>query len=204
MKLVVAIPLVLSFLVLGCGSSTEPSGSSPDGSLEAEASAPAADGGADASLASDASRSDGEGGACEPVGIVGPGGTIPRPTGSALRLELVYQGSAIAVREVRGVDMVIAPSVGPFEPGKNSGYWIELRDSSDRKLFTRLVRDPTRLEVPPPPDGGPFTNLLVPECTPKTILADLPNDPSATKIIVFGDGYVEPKSGARELGRFQL
>src|SRR5688500_185574 len=49
--------------------------------------------------------------------IVKSGETITRPSGSALRLELVYQGSSIGVRKVRGVDMILQKSDGPFTPG---------------------------------------------------------------------------------------
>src|SRR5688572_9733667 len=60
--------------------------------------------------------------------LVKSGETITRPTGSVMRLELVYQGSAVGVRKVRGVDMILSPSAGPFSAGKHTGYWADVVD----------------------------------------------------------------------------
>ena len=137
-----------------------------------------------------------------PAFVVNPGGTFnPRPTGSVLRLQLIYQGSALGVVEAKGIATTLAPADGPFQPGTNSGYWAELRDGADHRLFTRLLRDPTRMEVAGP-DGG-FAQILIPKCSRKPIPLDVPNDPLARVLIVFGSPY-GTQGGAVEIARFSL
>ncbi len=134
--------------------------------------------------------------------IVPRGGTITRPKGSALRLQLVYQGAAIGVTQVRGVDMVLAPSGGPFVPGKAGGYWVESR-SSAALLYQVPFRDPTVREAPGAPGGGGFSNSTIDRCEPKIILADVPNDSSASELRVYGSPYGTVET-AVELARFEL
>jgi hypothetical protein len=136
--------------------------------------------------------------------VVASGGTITRPTGSALRLQLVYQGAAIGVTQVRGVDMVLPPADGPFAAGKVSGYWVESR-SATAPLYQHLFRDPTVREAPPPPGpgGGGFSNSTIDRCEPKIILADVPNDPAATELRIYGSPYGTVEA-AVELARFKL
>jgi hypothetical protein len=112
--------------------------------------------------------------------IAASGGSIARPVGSALRLQLVYQGSSIGITQVRGVDKVLSPADGPFTAGKVSGYWFETR-SPTTTTYQRLFQDPTNLEAPGDPGGGGFMNFTIDRCTPKHFLADVPNDPSSRK-----------------------
>ena len=51
---------------------------------------------------------------------VGPGGSIARPVGSVLRLQLTYQGSDIGVTEARGVDVLLSKSDGADVPNNPS------------------------------------------------------------------------------------
>jgi hypothetical protein len=132
---------------------------------------------------------------------VGPGGTIARPVGSALRLQLTYQGSDIGVTEARGVDMLLSKGDGPFAPGAVAGYWVETR-SAGATIYQHLLQDPTTIEAVGG-GGGSFTNLPVDRCTPKLILADVPNDPSVTEIVVYGSPY-GTNDGAVELARFTV
>ena len=138
----------------------------------------------------------------EPV-LVPNGGTLVRPpTGSVLRLELVYQGDAIGILDARDVDMVISPSDGPFTAGANSGYWAEVRDASGAASFTRLFQDPTNIEGPGPGPGD-LVNATIDRCTAKLILLSVPNDASATSLVVFGSPY-GTEGAASELARFTL
>jgi hypothetical protein len=138
-----------------------------------------------------------------PTGIlVSAGGTLqPRPVGSALRLQLVYQGTALGITRAAGVDFMLPPSDGPFKAGTNAGYWFELQDGSGSALYTRPLQDPTQLEGAGP-DGG-FVNATVPLCDAKAISVDVPNNPNGHAVVVFGSPY-GTSMGAAELGRFQL
>ena len=132
---------------------------------------------------------------------VAPGGVIARPVGSALRLQLTYQGTDIGVTDARGVDMTLAPADGPFTPGKVAGYWVEAR-SGKTTTYQHLFEDPTTMEAVGPGGEG-FMNLPIDRCTPKLILADVPNDPSTTDLVIFGSPY-GTNDGAVELGHFTI
>ncbi len=132
---------------------------------------------------------------------VGPGGTIARPAGSALRLQLTYQGTDIGVNDARGVDMILAPADGPFTPGVIAGYWVEARSGSTT-TYQHLLQDPTTMEAVGE-GGGSFKQLPIDRCTAKLILADVPNDPSTTDLVIFGSPY-GTNDGAVELGHFAI
>ena len=132
--------------------------------------------------------------------IATSGSTIRQPVGSVQRFQLVYQGSAVGVAALRGVDMTISGSDGPFIPGKHSGYWAEVRDASGAATFTRLFQDPTRVEAPG--NNGGFSNSTVDKCIAKTILVDVPRSPTGSVLVIFGNGYAQ--GTAAELGRFTL
>lgn len=132
---------------------------------------------------------------------VGAGGVITRPVGSALRLQLTYQGTEIGVNQARGVDMILAPADGPFTPGKVAGYWVEARSGSTT-TYQHLFEDPTKLEAVGAGGNG-FTNVPVDRCTPKLILADVPNDPSTNELVIYGSPY-GTNDGAVELGHFTI
>jgi hypothetical protein len=132
---------------------------------------------------------------------VGPGGTIARPVGSVLRLQLTYQGSDIGVTQARGVDMLVSKGDGPFTPGAVAGYWVETR-SAGATIYQHLLEDPTKIEAVGAGGSG-FTNLPVDRCVAKIILADVPNNPSITDIVIYGSPY-GTNDGAVELGHFTI
>ena len=138
-----------------------------------------------------------------PTGVlVNAGGTlVPRPIGSALRFQLVYQGTALGITRAAGVDFTLPPSDGPFKAGTSAGYWFELQDGSSNALYTRLLQDPTQVEGPSG-DGG-FVHGVVPLCDAKEISIDVPNNPAGRALVVFGSPYGTSMSAA-ELGRFVL
>lgn len=130
------------------------------------------------------------------------GGAIVRPVGSALRLQLVYQGSSIVVSNVRGVYIILASGDGPLLPTKVAGYWYETR-SGTTTAYQHLFRDPTNQEGAPGGPNGQFSNSTIDRCVAKTILADVPNDPSTTEIVVYGSPY-GTQDVALELARFAV
>jgi hypothetical protein len=188
--------------VAGCGGAT----STPGGDGTGDARQPGQPGASTDSPATGSSSTGKQvvGASCAkptPV-IVASGGVIARPTGSVMRLQLVYQGTSIGVTDVRGVDMILPRADGPFVPGKVAGYWFETRDGSST-TYQHLFQDPTSLEAPGAPGGGGFAQVPVDRCSPKLILADLPSSPSATELIVYGSPY-GTSDGAVELARFTL
>jgi hypothetical protein len=198
------LALGLATTLMACGGSTAGS----DGPSPGAGTPTAGDNRSPASSVTDApkgaSESTTSAGSCPtPATVLVPsGGVIARPAGSALRLQLVYQGTSIGVKEVRGVDMILAPADGPFAAGEVSGYWVESR-SGATTTYQHLFRDPTVQEAPGAPDGSGFTNSTIERCTEKLILADVPNDGSATEILVFGSPY-GTQDAAIELARFTI
>jgi hypothetical protein len=136
--------------------------------------------------------------------LVTSGSTItPRPTGSALRLDVLYQGYAMGIDGIKGWDAIVPADSGPLKAGFNSGYWFELQDATGVTLYTHWINDPTRLEAPgPSPDGG-FTNSVRPLCDEKSIRLELPNDPDGKAIVIYGSPY-GTQNVASELARFIL
>jgi hypothetical protein len=134
--------------------------------------------------------------------LVPSGGVIARPAGSALRLQLVYQGTAIGVTNVRGVDMILPPPSGPFTPGAVAGYWVETRSAS-ATTYQHIFQDPTVQEGFGGPGGGDFSNTTIDRCTAKIILADVPNDGSTSEVVIYGSPY-GTNDGAIELARFTV
>jgi hypothetical protein len=186
MKTSSLLAFAASALVLGCGGATEQT--SGGGAANAGESPSAGGTGTDCDAPAEV--------------LVSSGGRIARPVGSVLRLTLVYQGAGIGVRSVDEVDMVIAPTDGPLREGVNSGYWAETRDAA-AALYQRTLRDPTVQEAPADPDGGDYSNATVDRCEPKTLLVDVPNDPAATELRIYGSPY-GTQLAATELARFTL
>jgi hypothetical protein len=103
-------------------------------------------------------------------------------------------------------EQVVGTSDGPFTPGLNSGHWVELRDASDRTLFTVVEHQlvPESAEGPGP-DGG-FMNVPVCPSNGIILLTNLPNDAAATHVVFFGDALdgVADSGPTREIARFAL
>lgn len=190
--------LLLFFLVACGGATNEPSGPATNAPAETATSAPTTT----APSQGDAPKNDAKNDCASPASVIAKSGTtIRQPVGSVQRFQLVYQGSDVGVTSLRGVDMIIAGSDGPFSVGKHSGYWAEVRDGSGKTTFTRLLQDPTRLEAPGP--NGTFTNGTVDKCIAKTILVDVPRSPSGSILVILGTGY-GGQGTASELARFTL
>jgi hypothetical protein len=191
-------PFLFAFCSLACGGATNEPTETPGGAStvttppESPTKAPAAN-----DSPTTASDTD----CASPASVIAKSGTtIRQPVGSAQRFQLVYQGSALGVTALRGVDMIIGGSDGPFTPGTNSGFWAEVRTASGKTTFTRLLMDPTRQEAPA--GNGGFTNSTIDKCIAKTILVDVPRSPSGSVLVVFGSPYGQ--ATASELGRFTL
>lgn len=66
------------------------------------------------------------------------GGTGPV---HALRLTFVRQGDQLRLHSKIPVEVMLPPGDPAAEPG-DRGFWLELRDSSDRSIFRRALHDP--------------------------------------------------------------
>lgn len=155
---------LLCLLLLACGGATneptEAPATGPTSSTPAEA--PAQTPGANDSKTTDAPKSD----CASPAPVIAKSGTTIRPpVGSVQRFQLVYQGSEIGVTALRGVDMIVGGSDGPFSVAKHSGYWAEVRDASGKTTFTRLFQDPTHREAPA--GNGGFGNATIDSASPR-------------------------------------
>jgi hypothetical protein len=184
---------------LGCGGATneptDPSAGTPS-ETPAESRAPSAPG------QNDSPTSDTTSECPSPAPVIARSGTtIRQPVGSVQRFQLVYQGSDVGVTALRGVDMIVGGSDGPFSAQQHAGYWAEVRDASGTTTFTRLLQDPTRQEVPA--GNGGFANATIDKCIAKTILVDVPRSASGSVLVVFGMAY-GAQATATELARFTL
>lgn len=190
-------PSLFSLLLCACGGATnEPSGPTTSSSSETAPSQSHGD------APKTEAKTDAKNDCASPAPVIAKSGTtIRQPVGSVQRFQLVYQGSDVGVTSLRGVDMIIAGSDGPFSAGKNSGYWAEVHDPSGKTTFTRLLQDPTRLEAPGP--NGTFTNGTVDKCIAKTMLVDVPRSTTGSVLVIFGTGY-GTQGTASELARFTL
>ena len=114
--------LFLSFFVclVACGGATNEPSEVPGGASAANTpnEPPATTPGSNDSQPATAPAND-----CpSPASVIAKSGTTLRqPVGSAQRFQLVYQGSALGVTALRGVDMIIGGSDGTFTADKNSG-----------------------------------------------------------------------------------
>src|SRR2546428_604070 len=66
-----------------------------------------------------------------------------RPPRKTLRLTFRVTDGNIRLVSYERIEMVCPPSIGERpEAGKHGGFWVELRDASDRVLFHRLLHSP--------------------------------------------------------------
>lgn len=211
MRVISLLSIVLVASAAACGGATgsEISGGAGTGGPGAEPGKPGASGteapGSEPGVPAKRGGAGGVAGAecATPTNVlVASGGTIARPDGSALRLQLVYQGASIGVTNIVGVDKLLSPGGGPFTAGGTSGYWVEAR-SGTHATYQHLFRDPTNLEAPAGPGGQGFSNSTIDRCMPKSISADVPNSTLLTEIVIYGSPY-GTQDVAIELARFAV
>ena len=131
------------------------------------------------------------------------GGEVTLPNAAAMRFELVYKGHNLGVRVIKPIEATSATGDGPFTPAKTTGYWVELRDASNRILFTRKIVDPSHAETPRESESDPQRRVALEMCAPKAIFFELPQVSGATQLVMFGSPY-GTDSPAEEIGRFTL
>lgn len=126
-----------------------------------------------------------------------------------LRLTFRASGGELRLESYERLPTICPPStrVRP-EVGRNSGFWVELRDAAGRVRFHRILHDPlgTSVEIHEP-DGT--RRRVVGPPRDASFVVFLPDDPEATHVAVIGDVRVAQRDASRlpaaaELARFAL
>jgi hypothetical protein len=113
--------------------------------------------------------------------------------------------------------MICPPSIGQRpEAGKHGGFWVELRDASDRVLFHRVLHSPLGDSVEVHSPDGKIKREFGPS-SESTFEVLLPDQDAARTVVLMGEyldaararreraeGPGEPAKGARELARFEV
>lgn len=147
-----------------------------------------------------------------------------RPARKTLRLTFrVSDGEARLVKYER-LNMITPPSVGEApQVGTHGGFWVELRDPSDRVLFHRVLHLPLQDSVEVHSPDGKIQRIMG-EPAESTFEVLVPDYDDASTLALIGE-YLDPKEriarhaerlrqvmegelvsveGARELARFEL
>lgn len=139
-----------------------------------------------------------------------PGQQFARPQ-SPRTLRLIFKSSEGEVRLLSHarVSMICPPSSGtPPQPGRNGGFWIELRDDAGNLRFHRLLQHPLGDSVElHEPDGTIRRVFGAPSESVFMVL--LPDDPEATSVVLMGDLNPAQRDAARlpsaaEIARFDI
>ena len=107
----------------------------------------------------------------------------PPPT--ALRLTFAYSGDSLRLVASRAVGMIVPPS-DPIDGYQGqAGFWAELRNSTGRTIYRRIMHDPfpSYHEVHSP--EAPPTHTLV-RNREGTFEIVLPAPPPGSRIVFFG------------------
>jgi hypothetical protein len=136
----------------------------------------------------------------------GPGGSSRR----SLRLTFRVADGEVRLVGYERLDMIPPPSIGERpEAGKHGGFWMELRDTSDRVLFHRVLDNPLGDSVEVHSPDGKIQRVFgaVKENVFEVLL---PDDSNAETVALMGES-LEPVtlrkrevSAAGELARFAV
>jgi hypothetical protein len=135
------------------------------------------------------------------------------PSRKTLRLTFQTVDGQVRLLQQERLDMITPPMVGePPEAGKNSGFWIELRDDKGSVLAHRLIHSPLRAAVEAhSPDGSIKRVKGAPTNTTFEVL--LPDRDGASTAVLIGQPAEGPHgmvtetvaaAGSQELARFSL
>lgn len=65
----------------------------------------------------------------------------------ALRLTFEYDQDKIRLVERRRVDMIVPPPTTAPPTKNHSGFWIEIKDGKDKRLYSRVEHNPIRYDL---------------------------------------------------------
>jgi hypothetical protein len=133
-----------------------------------------------------------------------------RQSRKSVRLTFRVADGEVRLLSHERLNMICPPSIGERpEVGKHGGFWMELRDASDRVLFHRLLHSPLGDSVEVySPDGKIRREFGA--VTESEFEVLLPDDADARSIVLIGE-YLDPTrareeraGGAHELARFDV
>lgn len=134
-----------------------------------------------------------------------PPGTQPDESPlRTLRVTFAYDGTTVRVVSRQAVDMRPTSSDPVYDYQGRSGTWFEVRDTTGRVLYRRMVQDlmPVDMEAPSGDPERPFTRVKA-ERRGAFVLT-MPNLSRAQSIVLFASPDEDPRKPAREIGRFDL
>lgn len=133
-----------------------------------------------------------------------------KPYHKSLRLSFRVVDGKVRLESYERLEMVCPPSIGARpEAGKNSGFWMEVRDASDRVFFHHILYSPLADYVEVYSPDGKIRREFRP-VKESVFEVILPDDDDARSIVLMGE-YLKPEEageqrgmGAHELARFDV
>ena len=139
-----------------------------------------------------------------------PGTRSPQGTPSythSLRLTFTYRGTDVRLARVQRVAMRAPAAAAPSPDPSAAGFWIEVRDSSDKALYNQVLQDPMRADIEVFGETPDEPMHRVPNDTPAgefdVVVPDLP---SASQLTLSGSLPTGRKRGiaSKEMLRFDF
>lgn len=123
-----------------------------------------------------------------------------KPYRKCLRLTFRAAEGAVQLVSHERLEMICPPSVGVRpEAGKNSGFWMEVRDASGRVLFHRLLHSPLADFVEVYSPDGTIRREFKP-VKESVFEVILPDDDDARSIVLMGE-YLNPAEANEQRGK---
>lgn len=134
-----------------------------------------------------------------------------RQSRKTLRIRFYAVKGAFQLVSYERLEMTCPPSIGETpKAGKHGGFWMEVRDASDRVLFHRLLHSPLGDSVDVHSPDGKIRRAFGTPSTQRVFEVLLPDAAQAKTIVLMG-GYLDPSEakqrrepGSRELARFDV
>ncbi len=79
----------------------------------------------------------------------------------ALRYTFEFEGTNVRILRQRRLDKQTSPSYPREGADDESGFWVELRDTSQKVLYRRVMDDPTLRYEAPVDDNGALRTLEI-------------------------------------------
>ncbi len=142
-----------------------------------------------------------------------PGGGKPATFRKSIRITFKVSNGSIDILSYQRLPMTCPPAVGPVpQAGKNSGYWLEVRDAKDNLIFHRILSDPLGDSVSHHLSGKKIERKLS-TVSDNVFQVLIPDIPDAHSIVLMGES-LEPEGlrllkkekpePSRELKRFAI